>query len=194
MANKTKTQTQTTTAKAPAKMKESTAVKPPATKAQKPSQLQKLQAGKARGDAHDNFAAKASARKLGTLKPNQGGDYPVAKKIADYLDRWILILDVQYVAIPNPKFGDGLSMKAHIVDRDGHKNDVWITDTLKTIIEEGMQDKSLELPTLMKVVRPGRSFLPSREDAPADVQAFFEKWLDMNGAEVRTDNSEDIPF
>lgn len=167
----------------------------PKTATQKPSQLDKLQANKAKADARDAFINKATTGTLKTLKGNM--QFEPAKKLADFLDRWILVLGIQYVAIKNPKFGDGLSMKAFVVDRDGLRSEVWVTDTLKSIFEDNINEhgESEVFPAVLKIIRPGRAFVPTTEDAPTEVNAFFEKWIAQNGASFNTkDESEDISF
>lgn len=166
-------------------------------KATKLAPAQKLQANKAKADSRDAFISMATTGTLPKLSTMKGTmSFEPAKKITDFLDRWIMILAVRYVVVKNPQYGEGDSMLCVVVDRDGKKSEVWASDTFRNIIETHINDETMTLPTVTKIIRPGRAFVPTSEDAPADVIEYFEKWIAVNGLEVRIDATKDgdIPF
>lgn len=154
------------------------------SKTTKPTTAEKLQANNAKVIEREEFINQATTGtlpKLGVVRPSTEA-LVAAEKIATYVGKWILVLGVQYVAVKNPKFGDGVSMKAHIVNRDGERHQVWLSETLKDIIEKGLNDETLAWPSVMMVIRPGKAFIPSRDEPPSDVVEFFSRWIQMNGA------------
>lgn len=160
------------------------AKKTTAPKSDKPTQVEKLEANKTKVIERETFinqAATGTLPKLGVVRPNTEA-LVAAEKVASYVGKWILVLGVQYVAIKNPKFGEGVSMKAHIVNRDGERHQVWLSETLKDIIEKELNDETLAWPSVMMVVRPGKAFIPSRDEPPQDVMDFFSRWIQNNGA------------